>query len=161
MPRGRQLFQLQILSFAYNTYTKNMKVTLSRIDDAYQLEAVNETGQKAYTDGSVAIGGHEQAMRPMQLVLVALGSCSSIDVIHLLKKQRQPLRHIEVEIDGQRAEGQVPAVFTHIQVHYKLYGPLDPVKVERACRLSMEKLCSVSKMLEKSVEITWTYSVEA
>jgi putative redox protein len=137
-----------------------MKVTLSRIDDAYQLEAVNETGQKAYTDGSAAIGGHEQAMRPMQLVLAALGSCSSIDVIHLLKKQRQPLRHIEVEVDGRRAEDQVPAVFTHIQVHYKLYGPLDPAKVERACRLSMEKLCSVSKMLEKSVEITWTYTVE-
>lgn len=138
-----------------------MKVTLRRIDEAFHLEASNETGQKTYTDGSPAIGGHDLAMRPMQMVLAALGSCSSIDVIHLLNKQRQPLRHIEVEVNGQRAEDQIPAVFTHIQVHYKLYGPLDAHKVERACRLSMEKLCSVSKMLEKSVEITWTYEVLA
>lgn len=136
-----------------------MKVTLSRLDDAFQMEAVSEEGMTVQSDGSVGIGARGVAMRPMQLLLSALGSCSSIDVIQLLKKQRQPLQHIEVEVTGQRREGEVPAVFTAIQVHYRLYGELDDTKAERACRLSMEKLCSVSKMLEKSVAISWTYEI--
>ena len=135
-----------------------MKVTLQRLDDAFHLEAANEEGLTVHTDASPAIGGHNLAMRPMQLVLAALGSCSSIDIIHLLNKQRQPLRDFKIEIDSQRADA-IPAVFTDIQIHYILFGDLDDKKVERACRLSMEKLCSVSMMLEKSVNITWTYEI--
>ncbi|MCB0638740.1 MAG: OsmC family protein [Lewinella sp.] len=138
-----------------------MKVTLRRIDQDFHMQAANEDGLTVESDGSPSIGGHNLAMRPMQMVLAALGSCSSIDVIHLLNKQRQPLDHIELDVTGQRAEGQVPAVFTDIHVHYRLYGALDEKKVERACRLSMEKLCSVSKMLEKAVKITWDYEVQA
>jgi len=135
-----------------------MKVTLKRMDDAYLMQAVNEEGRIVTTDGPKSIGGQNSAFRPMQMVLVALGSCSSIDIIYLLKKQRQPLDHIEVEIDSKRAE-TAPKVFTEINIHYKLYGDLNEKKVERACRLSMEKMCSVSKMLEKSVDIRWTYSI--
>lgn len=136
-----------------------MKVTLKRIDDAFHMEAANEDGLTVHSDGSPEIGGHNLAMRPMQMVLAALGSCSSIDVIYLLNKQRQPLEDIQIELTAQRAEDEVPKVFTDIQVHYKLFGPLDEKKAERACRLSMEKLCSVSKMLEKAVNITWTYEI--
>ena len=136
-----------------------MKVSLKRLDDAYHMQASNEEGLTVESDGSPAIGGHNLAMRPMQMVLAALGSCSSIDVIQLLNKQRQPLEDIEIDVDGQREDGAVPAVFTAIHVHYKLYGDLDEKKVERACRLSMEKLCSVSKMLEKAAPVTWDYEV--
>lgn len=136
-----------------------MRVTLKRIDDAFHIEAANEDGLTVHSDGSPEIGGHNLAMRPMQMVLAALGSCSSIDIIFLLNKQRQPLEDIQIELTAQRAEDQVPKVFTDIQVHYKLFGPLDEKKAERACRLSMEKLCSVSKMLEKAVHITWTYEI--
>jgi putative redox protein len=136
-----------------------MKVTLRRLDQDFHMQASNEDGLTVESDGSPAIGGHNQGIRPMQMVLAALGSCSSIDVIHLLKKQRQPLEHIELEVTGQREEDKVPAVFTDIHVQYRLYGPLDEKKVERACRLSMEKLCSVSKMLEKTVHITWDYTI--
>lgn len=123
------------------------------------MEAANETGQLTYLDGSPDIGGHNHGFRPMQLVLTALGGCSSIDVILLLNKQRQPLQHIEVEVEGDREADAIPAVFTAIRVHYKVYGDLDPKKVERACRLSIEKLCSVSIMLEKTVDISWTYEI--
>jgi putative redox protein len=136
-----------------------MKVRIQRVDDAFHLESTNDDGLKVYMDGSPAVGGHNHAFRPMQMVLAALGSCSSIDIIYLLNKQRQPLEHLEVELEGQRAEGEVPAVFTDIHVKYILYGVLPDKKVERACRLSMEKLCSVSKMLEKSVNITWSYEI--
>lgn len=136
-----------------------MEVTLKRIDDAFQMESTNDTGNTVQSDGSPKIGGGNKAMRPMQMVLAALGSCSSIDVIHLLNKQRQPLDDIQIKVTAQRAEDQVPAVFTDIQVHYHIFGDLDEAKVEKACRLSMEKYCSVSKMLEKSVNITWSYQI--
>ena len=135
-----------------------MKMTLHRLDDGFHMQSTNEDGLPVESDASPAIGGQNKAMRPMQMVLAALGSCSSIDVIHLLNKQRQILRDIKIDITAQRADA-VPAVFTAIQVHYKLYGELNEKKVERACRLSMEKLCSVSKMLEKSVDISWSYEV--
>lgn len=135
-----------------------MKITIQRVDQAYRMEATNESGQKTYTDGSADIGAQEIDFRPMQMVLTALGSCSSIDIIYLLEKQRQQLDDIKIEIDSKRAD-TAPKVFTDIHIHYKLYGPIDDKKAERACRLSMEKMCSVSKMLEKSVNISWTYEV--
>ena len=136
-----------------------MEVLLERIDDAFHMQSSNDTGNTVESDGSPKIGGHNKAMRPMQMVLAALGSCSSIDVIHLLNKQRQPLDDIKIKVSGQRVQDQVPAVFTDIQVHYHLFGDLDETKVKRAIQLSMDKLCSVSKMLEKSVNITWSYEI--
>ncbi len=135
-----------------------MKVTIARQDDAYHLRTTTEDGQIIEADASPDIGGHNKAARPMQMVLAALGSCSLIDVIYLLNKQRQPLAHVEVEIDAQRRE-EVPQIFTSIHLTYNCYGDLDPKKVERACRLSMEKMCSVSMMLKPGVAITWSYEV--
>lgn len=135
-----------------------MNITLKKSDDGYQMEATNADGLTIRTDGGSNIGGTDDYFRPMQLVLTALGSCSSIDVILLLKKQRQPLEDLVVEIKSKRADTD-PKVFTDIHVLYKLYGDLNDKKAERACRLSMEKMCSVSKMLEKSVNITWSYEL--
>lgn len=135
-----------------------MKVTLERIDDAYLMRTTNEAGRFVDADGSPDIGGGDQAMRPMQMVLSALASCSTIDVIFLLRKQRQDLQHIKVEIEGKRVD-TVPRVFTDIHLHYHLWGAIDAKKADRACRLSMEELCSVSKMLEKSVNITWEFTI--
>jgi len=137
-----------------------MKITLNRIDDAYLMEAKNESGNTVQTDGSPAIGGGNQAMRPMQMLLVSLGGCSSIDVISFLKKQRQDLRDIQIEINGQREEGAVPSLFQKIHVFFKLFGAIDDKKAERAVRMSMDKYCSVAKMVEKQAEITWEYSIE-
>jgi putative redox protein len=136
-----------------------MKVTLNRKDDAFLFETANEEGLTVTTDGSPDIGGGGAAMRPMQLVLAAVASCSSIDVVLLLKKQRQDLRDIRVTVEGQRVDTE-PRVFTDIHLHYLLAGPQDEKKVERACRLSMEKLCSVSMMLKAGgVKISWSYEL--
>jgi putative redox protein len=136
-----------------------MKIDFKRINDAYLMEAVNENGNITLTDGSPDIGGSNLAMRPMQLMLVGLGGCSSIDVIHLLQKQRQDLRDIQLSVTAQREEGVVPSLFTTIHMHYKLFGPLDPKKAERAISLSVEKYCSVGKLLEKTAEITWSFEI--
>ncbi|MDP4711395.1 MAG: OsmC family protein [Saprospiraceae bacterium] len=136
-----------------------MKIEFKRINDAYLMEAVNENGNTTLTDGSPDIGGSNLAMRPMQLMLVGLGSCSSIDVIHLLQKQRQDLRDIQLSVTAEREEGVVPSLFTTIHIHYKLFGPIDPKKAERAISLSVEKYCSVGKLLEKTADITWDFEI--
>jgi putative redox protein len=138
-----------------------MKIKLERINDAFHMRSTNESGQSVDADGSPAIGGENKGMRPMEMFLSSLASCSTIDIILLLKKQRQQLEHIEVEVEGKRREGQIPAVFTDIHLHYILHGDLDPKKAERACRISVEELCSVSKMIEKTVNITWEFSIRS
>lgn len=138
-----------------------MKIQLNRADDAFHFICSNEDGLTVEADGSPDIGGHNKGMRPMQMVLSAIASCSSIDVVLILKKQRQNLEDIKVTVEGKRAEGQVPAVFTDIHVHYQLFGNIKEKKAEQAVMLSMEKYCSVSKMLEKTVNITHSFEVIA
>ena len=136
-----------------------MKIELHRADDAFHFISSNEDGLTVATDGSPAIGGGNKAMRPMQMVLAAVASCSSIDIVMILKKQRQQLDDIKVTVEGKRAEGQVPAVFTDIHIHFKLIGTIQEKKAERAVKMSMEQYCSVSKMLEKTVAITYSFEV--
>ena len=136
-----------------------MTVNLHRLDDAFHLQATNEDGRTVHSDAGLATGGHDLAMRPMQLVLSAVGSCSSIDIILLLKKQRQDLKDIRIAVTGTRRDEE-PRLFTAIHVAYTLVGDIDEKKAERACRLSMEKMCSVSLMLKAGgIEITWEYEV--
>lgn len=138
---------------------RRMKVTISRQDDAFHLRSETDNGHITYTDAGPSIGGKGQDMSPMQMVLCALGSCSLIDVIFLLNKQRQPLSDVKVDIDATRRE-EAPRVFTKIHLNYHCYGDeLDAKKVERACRLSMEKMCSVSMMLKPGVDISWSYEI--
>lgn len=136
-----------------------MKIELTRLDDAYHMLATNENGNTVETDGSPKVGGSNKAMRPMQMLLSSLGACSSIDVIHLLTKQRQKIDDIKISLEGNRAEGEVPSLFTDINVHYRLYGDLDEKKVERAVTISGEKLCSVAKIIEKTAKITWSWEI--
>ncbi|MCB9264762.1 MAG: OsmC family protein [Lewinellaceae bacterium] len=136
-----------------------MKIEIKRLDDAFHLQATNESGLTIESDGAEAIGGHNRGMRPMQMVLSALGSCSAIDVLYLLRKQRQQLDDIQLIITAEREKDKTPSLFTDIHVHYKLYGPLDEKKVKRAVDLSMDKICSVKKILEKTANITWSWEV--
>ena len=136
-----------------------MKIEIKRLDDAFHLQAINESGLTLESDGAEAIGGHNRGMRPMQMVLSALGSCSAIDVILILRKQRQQLEDIHLTITAEREKDKTPSLFTDIHIHYQLYGPLDDKKVKRAVDLSMEKLCSVKLLLEKTANITWSWEV--
>ncbi len=136
-----------------------MKITLSRLNDAVHFECRTEEGLRTETDGSPDVGGEGKAPRPMQLLLMSHASCSAIDVVHLLKKMRQPLIDIRVEADGERNTDEVPAVFKKIHLHYILSGALDENSVEKAIRLSVEKYCSVGAMLSKTAEITWSFEI--
>jgi putative redox protein len=135
-----------------------MKVTVRRVDDAFRFVGTNEAGNTIEMDTAPEHGGSGSAPSPMQVVAMALGGCSAIDVIDILRKSRQNLDALEVEIDAERAD-DTPAVFTRLHCHFELTGALDAKKVERAIDLSLEKYCSVAKMLERSATITYSYSV--
>ena len=81
-----------------------MKVSLKRINNAAHFEATNEFGNSISIDGSAEVGGQDLGFRPMQLILAGLGSCSVMDVIHILNKQKEPVRHIELDVTGKRAD---------------------------------------------------------
>jgi putative redox protein len=136
-----------------------MKVELRRLSGDYHLQATNKDGNTIETDASPDIGGTAKGMRPMELLLSAVGACSSIDVILIMKKKRQPLRDIKVSVTGNKLEGAIPEVFESIHVHYDLFGPVDPEKAERAIQLSMEKYCSVTRMVEKMAKMSWSYQI--
>lgn len=135
-----------------------MKINLKRLNDAVHFEGINAHGNTIHMDGSEAIGGEGKGVRPMELLLFGIASCSGIDIVSLLKKMRQNLEDIQVEVTGEREEGAVPAVFTDIHVHYKIFGDVKEDKAQKAVKMSMEQYCSVSKMIEKAAKIT--YSVE-
>jgi putative redox protein len=103
--------------------------------------------------------GSDAAAHPMELVLIALGSCSGCDVVSILKKKQVQLKGFELHIDAERSESY-PKVFTQIHIEYVFYGEkIDPVHVERAIELSAEKYCPVSAMLKDSVQITSSYKI--
>jgi putative redox protein len=136
-----------------------MKIVLKRLNDACHLEARNEEGNSIHIDGSPSVGGENKGFRPMQLLAAGAGGCSSIDIISILKKQRQELKDIEVVVDADREEGEIPSLFRSIHLHYILTGNLDKEKVEIAINLSLQKYCSVVKTLEKTAKITSSYEI--
>ena len=117
--------------------------------------AESGSGHAMVVDGAPEHGGRNIGPRPMELILMGLGSCASFDVIAILKKQRQAIKTCECVLEAERADA-VPAVFTKITMHFQVSGDkLDPGKVERAVALSAEKYCSASKMLEDAgVDLT-------
>lgn len=135
-----------------------IKIELNRLNDGFHFEAANENGNKVHIDASPDIGGTNQGMRPMQMLLAAMGGCSAIDVINILKKQKQDLKDIKVTVTGEREKDAVPSLYTDVHAHFRLYGPLDKDKANKAVSLSVEKYCSVAKTLEVRAKVT--YSVE-
>ncbi len=136
-----------------------MKVILKRVNQATHLEAENEHGARISIDGAPEIGGKNLGFRPMQLLLAGIGSCSAMDIISILQKQKQVIEGLEVEVDGEREKDKVPSLFNKIHVHFKVRGHLEESKVKRAIDLSMGTYCSVAKTLEKTTLISYSFEV--
>ena len=111
-------------------------------------------------DGPVEFGGTKGANTPMELILMALGGCASMDIIPILQKKKVVLHGYEINLEGTRSEDH-PKVFTKIHVEFVFYGKdISPAAIENAIELSFTKYCSVSAMLNKSVKITHSYRIE-
>lgn len=137
-----------------------MKGTIRWAGDV-KFEAESGSGHTLVLDGPPEHGGQNQGVRPMELLLLGLGGCSSFDVIHILKKARQEVTDCVAYLDAERAD-TVPAVFTRIHLHFVVTGRnLKEAQVKRAVELSAEKYCSASIMLAKGgVEITHSHEVK-
>ena len=136
-----------------------MKVKLKRLNENVLFQAKNENGNTILIDGSPAIGGVEAGFRPMELLLAGIGGCSVLDIISILKKQRQEIRTVEIEVDGEREQGKEVSVFRKINLHFILSGKIDEQKAERAVNLGVTKYCSVGAMLEKDAEISYSFEI--
>ena len=117
------------------------------------------SGHSVLMDGAPEAGGRNLGVRPMEMLLLGLGGCTSFDVVSILKKSRQDLVDCEVEIEAERAT-EVPKIFTRIHIHFIVSGrALDRTKVKRAVELSADKYCSASRMLEKAAEISHDFEI--
>lgn len=137
-----------------------MKVTVQKLEKELHMEARNEEGGTVRMDGKRQIGGLEGGFSPMQLLLAGVGGCSAIDIIGILEKQKQGLKNLRVEVDGDRQKNGTYSEFKTIHLNFIFEGDLDPNKVERAIDLSINKYCSVSKALEKGSEISYSYEIQ-
>jgi putative redox protein len=124
------------------------------------LTAKSDSNHWITMDGGEDFGGSRAGSGPMEMVLMALGGCSSMDIIPILKKKRVPITGYEVYLDAERAIDH-PKIFTKIKIEFVFYGKgIDPKDIERAIEISTSKYCSLYAMLSKSAEISYTYRIE-
>ena len=135
-----------------------MNIELVRKNKAFHFEATDANQHIVQIDAGPNIGGADKGTRPMDLVLMGLGGCSSIDIGLILKKQKQELKDFKVQIQAER-EDAVPSLFKKINLHFILWGDLKENKVVKSIELSLQKYCSVAKILEPTAEITYTYEI--
>ena len=122
-------------------------LTAALTDGDFGMDITDSDGHTMRMDIPVSQGGNGSGFRPMQSLLAALCGCSSVDVVSILKKQKQNLEGLEMEVDGEREEGKEPSLWKHIEVRFHIKGDVEPAKGFRAVDLSMKKYCSVAETL--------------
>ena len=130
-----------------------MKITLNRINDDYLFECTNAAGNKIILDNTSQPDA--KGVSPMETVLMAVAGCSGIDIVSILKKQRQIIEDFSAEVEGERIQVDEAKPFKSILVKFFLQGVIDPKKALKAAELSFEKYCSVSKTLEPNVTVSY------
>ena len=133
-----------------------MKVNLYRINLDYLFEVTNNNGHKVLLDNKSKIEGKVEGVSPMELLLMALAGCSSIDIIAILNKQKINPTDLKMDVEGDRILDVVPSLFYKIKVNVRLEGDIPPGKAKRAVSLSFDKYCSVAKTLEYSTPIKYS-----
>ncbi|MFD3293007.1 OsmC family protein [Aquirufa sp. KTFRIE-69F] len=135
-----------------------MEVVLNRLDQDFHFEAKGSSPIPVHIDAAEGIGGHNAGARPMELLLMGLGGCTAIDVILILKKQRQIVEDFQIRVSGDREkiEGTEKTPFRLINIQFELKGQIDGSKALKAIQMSMDKYCSATAQLEPSSKITHT-----
>jgi putative redox protein len=135
-------------------------IHLKQVDNDYQFVTTDEAGMTMTMDIPVDQGGHGNGVRPMQALLSALGGCSGVDIVMILKKQKETIEQFEMVINGERETGKEPALWQTIHLVFKLKGSMSKEKAEKACALSMDKYCSVAATLRAAgAAITWEVEI--
>ncbi len=131
-------------------------IEMERMTGDFGFETKDENGHIIQTDSSIENGGNNYGFRPMQLILASLGSCSAIDLVSILKKQRQSIEKFKIKVEGEREQDKIPSLWKSIKISFTLDGDIDVEKAKKAAALSIEKYCSVAETLRRGgTEITW------
>ena len=137
-----------------------IEINLNRVNGDCGFEATDANGHVVRMDTSPETGGNDYGVRPMQILLMGLGGCSAIDIVMILKKQRQTVDGFSIKIEGEREKGKEPSLWENVKVVFELKGNIDPEKAARACELSMNKYCSVAETLRRGgTKLTWAVRV--
>src|SRR5579862_73071 len=136
------------------------KIEVERVSGDYGFEAKDAAGHIVKIDTSDETGGTNFGARPMQMLLMALGGCSGIDIVSILKKQRQSVESFHMKISGEREDNPGASLWTSIQIVFELKGNIEPDKAKKACELSMDKYCSVAATLKAAgCKINWQVKI--
>jgi putative redox protein len=136
-----------------------MEIHLKRKNKAFHYEATTEANITVNIDANAEIGGEGKGARPMELVLMGLGGCASIDLAMILKKQKQDLTDYEVQISATRNDN-VAKNFNSIHLHFLVWGTIEAPKLEKAIELTVTKYCSVILSLSNEIKITTSYEIK-
>ncbi|MBP0612168.1 OsmC family protein [Chryseobacterium sp. cx-311] len=134
-----------------------MKIRLNRINEDYLFKCTNAAGNTILLDNTSQPDA--KGVSPMESLLMAVAACSGIDMVSILKKQRQEITDFSAEVEGERIQVDEAKPFKDIKVKFMLEGIIDPAKALRAAELSFQKYCSVSKTLEPNVTVTYEVTV--
>ncbi len=138
-----------------------IEINLNRIKGDFGFEAKDANGHTVRMDSSDESGGINFGVRPMQMLLMGLGGCSAIDIVMILKKQRQNIDDFSIKITGEREPGKEPSLWANAKIIFTLKGDIDKEKALRACELSMNKYCSVAETLKRGgTNLTWDVVVK-
>ncbi len=149
-----------MLELHLQKYFFMVKIELSRVEGDFGFEAKDANGHIVKIDSNPESGGVNFGVRPMQLLLMGLGGCSGIDIVSILKKQRQTIEGFNMKIEGEREAGAEPSLWKAVNIIFELKGNIDIDKARRACALSMDKYCSVAETVRRAgCEITWDVRV--
>ena len=133
-----------------------IEININRVEGDCGFEATDAYGHTLKMDTSPETGGVNFGVRPMQVLLMGLGGCSGIDIVMILKKQRQQVDDFSMKIEGERQSGKEPSLWKEAKIIFTLKGKIDEEKAQRACELSMNKYCSVAETLRLGGTIlTW------
>jgi putative redox protein len=136
------------------------QIEVKRVDDAYAFLATDSNGNTARLDASSAIGGHDSGIRPMQSLLMGLGGCGGVDIVSILKKQKQTIEDFKMIIKGEREHGKEPSLWKQVMIEFYFTGSVEKDKAEKAIALSLNKYCSVAATLRAAgCTIDWTITI--
>lgn len=135
-----------------------MRITSKRLDNLCFV-GTTEAGHSVVMEGSAAEDGVKRGPSPMEMLLLGVAGCSSIDVVMIAQKQRQDVTDCQAAVTAERA-AEAPRVFTEIHIHFKVFGRnLKETAIAKAVELSAEKYCSASIMLGKAAKISHSFEL--
>lgn len=137
-----------------------MKIDITRKNENVLFEVKSGSNAIAFVDGSTEIGGVDGGIRPMEMVLAAVATCSAFEIVNILKKQRQRIDVFTISVEGKREKKQTSNPFSQIHIVFNLEGEISAQKANRAADLAINKYCSAKASLHPDIKVTFDINIK-